>query len=238
MRCNFKMEIVEGIHRVDGVYGNVYLIIDAGELTLVDTGMPKNAQKILDYLHRINQQSASISRILLTHCHVDHAGSAFELKQLTKAKVGIHEEDADFVSGRKPSPTPKGFYGVLFKAMSPFYRFKQVEPDMILQENDKVGNLTIIHTPGHTPGSVSLYDPDRKALFAGDTLRFVDGKLSGPNKRFSSDMQQALQSVKKISRLNFDLMLSGHGDPLKPNASERIKELSDSLERKRPENTQ
>jgi glyoxylase-like metal-dependent hydrolase (beta-lactamase superfamily II) len=224
------MEIVEGIHRVDGVYGNVYLIIDGGELTLVDTGMPKNAQKILDYVHRVNERSASISRILLTHCHVDHAGSASELKQLTKAKVGIHREDADFVSGRKSAPTPKGFNGVLFKVMSPFYRFKPVESDVILQENDKVGNLTVVHTPGHTPGSVSYYDPERKALFVGDTIRFVNGKLSGPNKRFSSDMQQALQSVKKISRLNFDLMLSGHGDPLKSNASEKVKELSDSLE--------
>jgi hydroxyacylglutathione hydrolase len=231
-RQNFKMEIVEGIHMVDGVYGNVYVIVDAGQLTLVDTGMPKNTQKILDYVHRINDQSAGISRILLTHCHVDHAVSAFELKQLTKAKVGIHREDADFVSGRKSSPTPKGFNGVLFRAMSPFYRFKPVEPDVRLQENDKVGKITIIHTPGHTPGSVSLYDPDRKALFVGDTIRFVKGKLSGPNKRFSSDMKQALQSVKKISRLDFDLMLSGHGDPLKPNASEKVKELSDSLERK------
>jgi glyoxylase-like metal-dependent hydrolase (beta-lactamase superfamily II) len=103
---------------------------------------------------------------------------------------------------------------------------------MILQENDKVGRLTVIHTPGHTPGSISLYDPEKKVLFAGDTIRFVNGKLSGPQERFTLDMQQALQSVKKISRLDFDLILSGHGDPLKPNASEKVKELSDSLEGK------
>lgn len=226
------MEIVEGIHKVDGVNANVYLIIDGGELTVVDTGMPKNAEKILDYVHRISQQSSNISRILLTHCHVDHVGSAFELKRLTNAKVGVHQEDADFVSGKKTFPSPKGFTGVLFKAMSPFFKFKPVEPDMILQENDKVGRLTVIHTPGHTPGSVSLYDPERKVLFVGDTIRFANRKISGPQERFTLDMQQALQSVEKISRLDFDLMLSGHGDPLKPNASEKVKELSDSLEGK------
>ncbi|MGA2310032.1 MAG: MBL fold metallo-hydrolase [Candidatus Bathyarchaeia archaeon] len=226
------MEIVEGIHKVDGVNANVYLIIDGGELAVVDTGMPKNAEKILDYVQRISQQSSNISRILLTHCHVDHVGSAFELKRLTNAKVGVHEEDADFVSGKKTLPSPKGFTGVLFKAMSPFFKFKPVEPDTILQENDKVGRLTVIHTPGHTPGSVSLYDPERKVLFVGDTIRFANGKISGPQERFTLDMQQALQSVKKISRLDFDLMLSGHGDPLKPNASEKVKELSDSLEGK------
>lgn len=61
------MEIVENIHKVEGVDANVYLIINGGELTVVDTGMPKNAQKILDYVHRINQQPSNISRIPLTH---------------------------------------------------------------------------------------------------------------------------------------------------------------------------
>jgi len=191
--------------------------------------MPKNAQKILDYVHRINQQSSNISWILLTHCHIDHVGSAFELKRLTNAKVGIHQEDADFLSGKKTVPGPKGVVGLLFRAMSPFFKFKPFEPDMKLQENDKVGRLTVIHTPGHTPGSVSLHDPERKILFVGDTIRFVNGKISGPQERFTPDMQQAINSVEKISRLDFDAMLGGHGDPLKPNASEKVKELSSSL---------
>jgi glyoxylase-like metal-dependent hydrolase (beta-lactamase superfamily II) len=90
--------------------------------------------------------------------------------------------------------------------------------------------------PDHTPGSVSLYDPERKVLFVGDTIRFANGKISGQQQRFTLDMQQASQSVKKISRLDFDLMLSGHGDPLKPNASEKVKELSESLEGTSPSN--
>lgn len=101
------MEIVEGIHQVDGVNANVYLLIDGEELTVVDTGMPKSAEKILNYIHKINRQPSNISKILLTHCHIDHVGSAYELKRITNAKVGVHQEDADFVSGKKTMPGPK-----------------------------------------------------------------------------------------------------------------------------------
>jgi glyoxylase-like metal-dependent hydrolase (beta-lactamase superfamily II) len=223
------MEIVEGIHQVDGVNANVYLLIDGEELTLVDTGMPKSTKKILNYINKINRQPSNISKILLTHCHIDHVGSAYELKRITSAKVGVHQEDADFVSGKKSMPVPKGAMGILFKAMSPFFKFKLVEPDITLQENDKIGRLIVVHTPGHTPGSISLYDPARKVLFAGDTVRFTKGKINGPPERFTLNMHQAIQSIEKISQLDFDVMLSGHGEPLKTNASDRVKEFYTSL---------
>ncbi len=213
------MEIVESVHQVEGVNGNVYLLIDGGGLTLVDTGFPNSTKDILGYIHKINQQPSNISRILLTHCHVDHVGSAQELKQLTKAKVGVHQEDADFVAGLKTLPRPKGASNT---------SFIPVQPDIVLKENDKVSNLTVVHTPGHTPGSIALYDPMRKILFVGDTLRFIKGEIIGPSEQFTSDMHQAMRSIEKISRLDFDVMLSGHGDPLKTNASDKVKEFYDS----------
>jgi glyoxylase-like metal-dependent hydrolase (beta-lactamase superfamily II) len=188
--------------------------------------MPK---KILDYIHKIGREPSNTSRILLTHCHIDHVGSAEELKQLTNAKVGVHQEDADFVAGNKTLPRPKGGLSVLFKAFSPFFKFTPVQPDIMLKENDKVGNLIVVDTPGHTPGSISLYDPTRKVLFAGDTLRFTKGKIDCPPERFTLDMHQEIQSIQKISQLDFDVMLSGHGEPLKPNASDRVKEFYGSL---------
>jgi len=223
------MEIVDGIHKVEGVTANTYVITDGEDLTLVDTGMPRNAGKILNYVHRINHQASNISKILLTHCHIDHVGSAYELRRITNAKLGIHLEDANYLSGKKPVPYSKGALGMLFKAMSPFFRFKTVEPDMTLRENDKVGRFTVIHAPGHTPGSICLYDPEKKALFAGDTIKFDGERLSGPPERFTPDMQLAIRSIGKISKLDFNLMLSGHGEPLKSDASERVKELYASL---------
>jgi glyoxylase-like metal-dependent hydrolase (beta-lactamase superfamily II) len=223
------MEIMEGIHQVDEVNANVYLVIDGEELTLIDTGMPKSTEKILNYILKIKRQPSNISKIVLTHCHIDHVGSAHELKKLTNAKVAIHQEDAEFLAGKKTLPTPKGIIGITFKVFSPVFKFTPVQPDITLRENDKVGRLIVIHTPGHAPGSIALYDPERKVLFAGDTVRFTEGKINGPPEPLTLDMPKAIQSIEKISKLDFEVMLSGHGEPLKTNASNRVKEFYSTL---------
>ena len=76
---------------------------------------------------------------------------------------------------------------------------------------------------------MSLYEPERKVLFVGDAVRFTDGKLVGPPKQFTADMNEAAESIGKISRLDFDVMLSGHGEPLRPDASGKVKEFYSSL---------
>jgi glyoxylase-like metal-dependent hydrolase (beta-lactamase superfamily II) len=223
------MEIVEGIHWVEGINGNVYIIIEGEDLTLVDTGLPNNAGKILDYIQKINRRPSEVSKILLTHCHIDHVGSAHELVRLTRAKVSVHQEDAESVAGRRPLPVPKGIISVPYKAFSRVVKYTPVQPDIILKEGDRVGSFTVMHTPGHTPGSISLYDPSRKLLFAGDTIRFSDGKITCPPEQFTWDMAHAVRSIERISQLDFDVMLSGHGEPLRPNASVRVKEFYASL---------
>jgi len=220
------MEIIEGIHQVDGVNANVYVVVEGKELTLIDTGMPGNAGKILNYVTKIGKQPSDISQIVLTHYHIDHAGSAYELKKATNAKIAVHEEDADFVSGKKAAPKPKN---ILFRAFSSVIKVKPVEVDTRLKEGDKIGRLIVVHSPGHTAGSICLHDVENKVLFVGDALRYKDGKLEGPPERMTPDMSAAKQSIRKIAKLDFDLMLSGHGDPLRPEAASRVKELSASL---------
>jgi len=226
-----SLEILPDIHRVDGVNANVYLLLDENELMLIDTGMPGSARRIIDYVNRINRKPSEIATIALTHCHVDHMGSAQQLKELTNAKVAVHREDAQFVLGEKAQPSPKGALGILFKAVSPFFRPKPVRPDIVLNDGDRVGELVVIHTPGHTPGSISLYDSERKLIFVGDTVRYANGKIGGPSKRFTPDMNGALRSIGKISRLEFDTMLGGHGDTLKPRASDYVREFYASLQK-------
>lgn len=223
--------MIPNIHKVDGLRGsNAYLVSDQEGLILIDTGMPGNAQKIIDYVNSINRKPSEITRIVLTHCHMDHVGSVQELKGLTNAKVAIHREDAPFLTGEKSLPSPKGAVGVAFKAFSPFVKTKPVQPDILLEEGDRVGGMTVVHTPGHTPGSIALYDPEKKLIFIGDTMRYQNGKLTGPPEQFTPDMSEALRSIKKISLMEFDVMLSGHGDPLLPNASQMVKEFCNSLQ--------
>jgi len=226
-----SLEILPDIHRVDGVNANVYLLLDENELMVIDTGMPGSARRIIDYVNRISRKPSEIATIVLTHCHVDHMGSAQQLKELTNAKVAVHQEDAQFVSGEKAQPSPKGALGILFKAISPFFKPKPVQPDIVLHDGDRVGELVVVHTPGHTPGSISLYDAERKLIFVGDTMRYANGKISGPSERFTPDMNSAFQSIAKISRLEFDTMLGGHGDALKPHASHAVREFHASLQK-------
>ena len=77
-----------------------------------------------------------------------------------------------------------------------------------------------------------LLDEERKVLFAGDTVRYDGKKVSGAPEQFSADLNQVRESIAKVSTLNFDVMLPGHGEVLKPNASEEIKKFNETLKQK------
>ena len=213
---------------MDGSNANSYLVVEAdGSLTLVDAGMQGDGKKVLEYITtKMMRKPFDVKTIVLTHCHVDHVRGAAALKAATGAKVAVHEADADFVSGKARYPPPGGAMGLLFRLMSPFFHATSVEPDLRLKENDGVGRLTVLHTPGHTPGSISLYDKEGKVLFVGDAARFLKGKLVGPPSRFTPDIGQAKASIERLSKLDFEVLLSGHGEPLRSkDAPQMMKEL-------------
>jgi len=223
------VEISNGIHLVDGTNANVYIVVNDNNLTIIDTGMPGQLGKILDYIKHLGKKPSDVTKIILTHCHVDHIGNAFELKKLTNAKLYVHEKDAPYVSGKEKMPSPKGLAGAAFKVASPFFKVKYVEPDILLKENDVVDGFVVIHNPGHTPGSISLYSVDKKILFVGDELRYMDGKIQGPPEQFTPDMDLAIKMMEKLTKIDYDIMLSGHGEPLKPKASIKVKDFYRAL---------
>ncbi len=226
------MEIIEGIHRVDEAsanmaHSNVYLIESEKKLTVIDTGTPGNAKKIVDYIQKIGHQSDDVVEIILTHFHLDHAGSVRELKEfLPNARIAVHEADCDYVEGRKPLPKPRN---VLFRAFSPFIKFEPVQVDDRLKDQDTIDMLKVIHTPGHTPGSICLLHERQHVLFAGDTLRFDGEKIALAPEHFTLDPFRANESVGKISPLEFEIMLPGHGEPLKTMASETVKKFYNDM---------
>ena len=229
MRVCEIMEIVPGIHQVDGVNGNCYIIVRDG-LTLIDTGLPKNSKKILSYIRdTLHRTPGEIRTIILTHCHIDHIGNAYALKNASGAKIAIHESDAGFVSGKTAMPAPKGMAGLLIKTLGIFMKARNFQPDILLKDQDILAGLTCIHTPGHTPGSICLLDPETKVVFIGDTLRFDGQKITAPPELFTLDMNQTYDSIRKIAVLEFTVLLSGHGIPLIHNASEKVREYSKTL---------
>jgi len=225
-------EIVKGVQYVDGSNANSYLVEEGdGALTLIDASMQANGRRILEFVtSRLGRKPSDIRTIVVTHCHVDHIRGLAALKAATGARVAVHEADADFVSGKAKYPMPGGVVGLAFRLMSPVFGSAPVEPDLRLKEGDMVGRRVVLHTPGHTPGSISLLDKESKVLFVGDTARFLKGKLEGPPPHFTPRMDQAKVSIERLSTLDFEVMLSGHGEPLKSSDAPRMmNELSQTL---------
>lgn len=209
-------EILKGVQYVDGTNANAYVVEeDDGTLTLVDATMQADGKKILQYITaRMSRKPSEVRTIVVTHCHVDHIRGLAALKAATGGRVAVHEADADYVSGKAKYPSPGGAMGLVFGVMSPFLKVTPVEPDIRLKDGDAIGRLVVVHTPGHTPGSISLYDRRDRALFVGDAARFVKGELKGPPPQFTQNKAQAKESIERLSSLDFAVMLSGHGEPL------------------------
>ncbi len=208
------MELSPGVHKVEGVRGaNVYLVTTEEGTAIIDTGLPGNEKKLLGYAAKVGVQPAQISLIVLTHADIDHSGSAAKLKASTGAKLAVHAADAPRVAGEMKLKEVKGGMGLLMGVVSPFMRFTPVKPDLLLKESDTVLGLSVVHTPGHTDGSISLYK-EGAVLFVGDALRTdSEGKPMLPPAGFTADMDLAKESIRKVSALSYGLLLPGHGAP-------------------------
>ena len=166
--------------------------------------------------------------IILTHYHSDHSGSVKELKELTNCKVGIHKLDMDYVLGKIKPMSPKGIKGMFMKLVSSFAKYNYFEPDILFEDRNSIdflNNSIILHTPGHTPGSICIY-LDEKILFTGDTIRTDNkGEILGFSPTFTYNSELTKESILKISKLNFDVILPGHGKPVLENASHKLNEF-------------
>jgi len=219
------MEIINGIHRIDEAsenmaHANVYLVTNGKELAIIDTGTPGNAQKIIDYVEKKGFEPTDVKFIVLTHHHMDHVGSAKQLRDLTNAQVAVHENDADYVSGQRPLPVPK------HARPRAAVTIESVPVDIRLKEGDKIAGLVVHLLPGHTEGSIMLLDEKRKVLFTGDSLRYDSKEVTCSPEEYCSDVGEMIGSIAKASKLDFEVMLPGHGQPLKVNASHMVRNYS------------
>jgi len=226
------MEIISGIHKIDGIRGaNCYLVTSGTGMLVIDTGMPGNGNRIVNYIKGLGKKPSDINYVVLTHADIDHVGSAAEIKKMTSAKLAIHEDEAAVLTGKTRGKHVKGLPGLLFKLMSPLVRFHTVEPDIILKDNMDIAGFKVIHTPGHTNGSICLYQSG-KIIFVGDALRSdSNGNPRSPSKSMSVDVVQAKASLIAISELEFDSLLPGHGTPMIGQASAKLKNMVKDLKR-------
>jgi glyoxylase-like metal-dependent hydrolase (beta-lactamase superfamily II) len=230
------MEFGRGLHLIPKIRGaNTYAVLEDGagdhHLTLIDTGMPGNATSIMDFVRSLGKGRTVSCTIVLTHSDIDHSGSVSELKEkLGNVKVAIHEADAPRLAGEKQLKEGHGLFGLLFKVMSPLMRFRPVTPDVLLKSGEGVDGLSVIHTPGHTQGSICLYSERLKAMFVGDALRTDKNRNPKlPSAAMAFNIEQAKDSLRKIASYEFELLLPGHGPPILTDASKKVKEFVSGL---------
>jgi glyoxylase-like metal-dependent hydrolase (beta-lactamase superfamily II) len=233
------MRVTDRIIQIGGRWGsgflgaNVFFLLDS-KLTIVDTGFKGRAMQILKEARLHGYLASDIANIIITHHHADHMGSLAELKKLTGARVIAHPADAPYIDGTQPQPGPSR-PAWLARILSPFPGLWGAAPatvDIPVNDNDELpilGGIKVLHTPGHTPGSISLYLEQEKALIVGDLLANRFG-LSLPSRMFTVNLAQEVESIRKILSLDFEVVCFGHGPPLTKDASESISRLARKFE--------
>lgn len=197
---------------------NVFLVEDRGEAALIDSGFgdAESVRVRLDFLRE--RPDIRLRYILLTHHHFDHSGGAAQLREATGAEVALHPREEQFLRDWQ-SDVPQDFEAPadqrgVAEAVTRFRRqAAEASPELRLNDGDTltVGNLTmeVVHTPGHTLGSVCLYLPAERALFTGDTALGLGTVVVIPPPY--GDMGSYIESLERLKTYDCSLMLPGHG---------------------------
>ena len=200
------MEIVPGVHVIDSVrWTRVYLVEDS-RLTLIDSGMPWSPRGVLKYIESIGRKLEELDLILMTHSHPDHTSGAVSISKRTGAKIVAHPHDTKTHKHGLVSLSYMGVFGSL-KLPLPF--FKRTPVAHLVEDGDKVPlleDINVIHTPGHTQGSVCYYLESKNVMFSGDTL-FSDGKRVSRSVPFPGyDSESYQQSLNRRSSARFAIV--------------------------------
>ncbi len=227
------MEVIPGLWMIEGP-GPCYLYQDADTYTLIDTGITGDAVRILDHLTDIGGRPEQLRQIILTHSHADHTGGQAELVERTEAEVLAHELDVPVIIGEEEfqlPDAPAAERELMEKLIQATPEPTPAPVDHILHDSDEIdlgSGATVVHVPGHTPGSIAIYMPKEKLLFTGDAAErdLEENVIVG---MFNLDQQQAIASFRKLAELDFEIACIGHGKPLDKDASLAFRRVADKL---------
>ena len=218
---------------------------DDDTVVLVDAGFSGQLQQIREAMARAGVSFDRLDKVIVTHQDIDHIGGLPDiiLESSHKVEVLSHEEEKPYIEGRKP--LIKMNQARLSKRLMSLPEEQRQQAEALFANPPKAsvdtavadgeilpycGGITVIFTPGHTPGHICLYLNKRKILVTGDALVAADGELRGPNPGATYDMDAALKSLKKLTRYDIETVVCYHGGVYRDNPNKRLAELASAAD--------
>ncbi|RLF15840.1 MAG: Zn-dependent hydrolase [Thermoprotei archaeon] len=183
--------------------------VDGGSegFVLIDSGLGLTYNSVVENLMDAGLNPKRLKVIIATHCHVDHVGGLSKFKRDYSPTIAAHELDAEAIETGDPKRLGLELYGVAYEPCKVDLKFKGSE------ESLRVGDveLTVLHIPGHTPGSIAVYADvyGQRMLFGQD--------IHGPfNPEWGSNLEEWRRSIEKLLQLDADVLLEGHFGVIQP----------------------
>jgi glyoxylase-like metal-dependent hydrolase (beta-lactamase superfamily II) len=223
------VKLGEGVWRVPTAGANLinsFLFEEPdGSLTLVDAGMKRAPRRLVRALTELGKRPQDVSRILLTHAHRDHVGGASTMRTRTGASVHSHNIDAKYIrDGRHPSLDREVPLARIFAHITT--RLPSCEVDETFDDGDLLdvaGGVSVLHTPGHSPGHCSFLHKASGVLITGDALVNFRHKMSYSYAAFCSNFKLSQDTADRLGEPDYEIAAFTHGPEIRSGAREAVR---------------
>lgn len=217
------VELAPGLFAVQLLSSRGFLVCER-DVTLIDAGLPGSRRRLERYLAGIGRTMGELRRIVCTHGHPDHIGGVREMTADNDAEVMMHPAD---IAGLKVTLREAWTERDRGKLIAYFTRGPHAATP--LNDGDVLpvlGGLEVIHTPGHTPGSLCFYARQHRILFTGDVLQVIKGRVTFAHRYFSSDFAMARNSVARLTEYDVRTIAFSHYPPWTDDANGALARLA------------